>query len=58
MIECYYAECPNHCVHGPDANDGPFCDNLECTATDEQLAAYKVQRDAYLEELRVLRHDS
>ncbi len=47
-IECYYATCPNHSIH-TDPDDGPFCYLDHCTATKEEAAVYKVDRQKQLE---------
>ena len=34
MIECYYKWCEHHSI------DEPFCENNNCTATDEQIIKF------------------
>lgn len=46
-IECYYTECPLHSCHEP-GQEGPFCDEAECSATEEQIKRYEKERQEYL----------
>jgi len=43
MIECYYKWCKNHCYHH-NGDEGPFCNNNECTATNEQIVEFRALR--------------
>ena len=43
MIECYFKDCPKHCIHFcPD--EGPFCNEDECTAGKDDLVVYHKKR--------------
>jgi hypothetical protein len=55
-IECYYSACPNHEVHDGTPDCGPFCNQPECTATIEQLAVFKADRDLKMSAARMLQH--
>ena len=46
-IECYFHQCSHHSSHY-DMDNGPFCDERECIATDEQIAEYAVLREQRL----------
>lgn len=48
-IECYYDKCPNHAIH-LDSDEGPFCYQNKCTATEEQTNEYAILRNNYLKE--------
>ena len=43
-IECYYSACEYHCSHDPN-DEGPFCYERECRATDEQIVVFQRQRE-------------
>ncbi len=43
MIECYYNDCPHHEAHVIDDN-GPFCNQDDCTATEAERAKYEARR--------------
>ena len=46
-IECYFKECPKHSIHGfPE--DGPFCYEYECSASEIEIKEYQVLRMEYL----------
>lgn len=49
-IECYYKWCPHHSIH--TGQDGPFCDELECVATEEEMKKYLALRAAELANTR------
>jgi len=43
MIECYFKWCKHHCFnHYPDG--GPFCNNMECTASKEEIIKFTKMR--------------
>ena len=46
-IECYYSECKYHGA----ADDGPFCYEADCKATQKELQQFEVIRQAYLEKV-------
>lgn len=55
-IECYYSECKYHgCHSAPD--DGPFCDESECRATQKELQQFEVIRQAYLESINLAKKE-
>lgn len=47
MIECYFKWCKHHCFNCcPD--EGPFCNNQECNANEEQIIEFTKLRDEEL----------
>lgn len=42
MIKCYYTNCKKHSKYEP------FCNDYKCTATDEELKVFVVQRVEFL----------
>lgn len=47
-IECYFTKCPHHSIHQwPD--DGPFCYEEECLATEKEIDEYHEERRYELE---------
>lgn len=42
-IECYYSQCPKHSTH-TDPDEGPFCFESECIATEQEIKFYAVGR--------------
>jgi len=44
MIECYYIWCPKH------SKDEPFCSQVTCNTTDEQMELYSEMRKNQLKE--------
>lgn len=48
MIECYFGECRYH-ENAKGTDDGPFCCEDECRATDAELEIFIQQRKEYLE---------
>ena len=53
-IECYHSSCPNHNFHIP-GEDGPFCDMIECTATEEEMEKYDKEREEYLKSVNLMK---
>lgn len=49
-IECYYGECKHHGIHF-DPEDGPFCYEDDCLASQKELQQFEVIRQAYLEKV-------
>ena len=45
-IECYYGACPHHGTNETPPDEGPFCYQLKCLATEEQVVSYQKARDA------------
>ena len=43
MTKCYHSSCPNH------SKDQPFCLELECTASEEEIDKYEKIRKAWIE---------
>jgi len=50
-IECYFRWCPRHSIHD-DPEDGPFCYEGKCKATDIEIESYKKLRKEELAEYR------
>lgn len=46
-IECYYSECKYHGA----IDDGPFCYEADCRATQKELQQFEVIRQAFLEKV-------
>ena len=44
-IECYYGDCRYHGTH--DGEEGPFCFEAECKATEHELKLHGLIRKAY-----------
>lgn len=42
--ECYYPQCPHHGTQETPPDEGPFCHEPECKATDEQLEQWGRER--------------
>ena len=42
-IECYYKHCKYHSIH-TDPEDGPFCYELECRASEEDRECFEYLR--------------
>jgi hypothetical protein len=51
-IECYYDKCPFHSIHA-DKDEGPYCYEDECRASEEQLQIYDEIRKSYLQENKI-----
>lgn len=45
--ECYFKQCPFHSTHS-DKDDGPYCYERKCLATDEKCIQWQAERDAEL----------
>ena len=45
-IECYHSGCMYHSCH--DGDEGPFCDEFECKATEYELEQFENARKEYL----------
>lgn len=45
MIECYFSDCKNHC------KDEPFCGNINCTASDDEIEKFQFKRTLELQQL-------
>ena len=43
-IECYYSGCFFHSNNKDPYEEGPFCDEKECQATEEQLILFEKYR--------------
>ena len=39
-IECYYSQCPHHGNNETPKEEGPFCYQAECLATEVQLLEF------------------
>lgn len=48
-IECYYSSCPHHGCNEVPPEEGPFCFEVDCRATPEQIKQYATERRAFLE---------
>lgn len=48
-IECYHKDCPNH-SHQTNKDDGPFCYQDNCTATQEQIIIFDAKREKEIKE--------
>ena len=47
-IECYYSDCK---YHGENYGvEGPFCDEEDCRATDEEIKIFEEKRQQFLSE--------
>lgn len=45
--ECYYKQCPFHSIHTiPD--DGPFCYEPKCLATEQKMVEWQKERNEEL----------
>jgi hypothetical protein len=42
-IECYYSDCPHHSFHDGE-DDGPFCYESKCLATEQEIKIYAEKR--------------
>lgn len=51
MIECYYHYCEHHSKYEP------FCNNMECLATEKQLIEFKKLRKKEEDGFRMIRID-
>jgi hypothetical protein len=52
-IECYYSECKYHGA----IDDGPFCYEADCRATQKELQQFEMIRQAYLESINLARNE-
>lgn len=46
-IECYHDSCSFHSVHF--GSEGPFCDEEECRAAEQEILRFEEIRRKYLE---------
>lgn len=52
-IECYYKWCPHHEYNQQNGDDGPFCYQPKCLASEEDIRAYQELRKAYLADISI-----
>lgn len=51
-IECYFKTCKNHSVH-EQGEDGPFCAQAMCTATEKEIEGFTHDRQVELKLLNM-----
>jgi len=51
-IECYYKQCPFHSSNTGD-DDGPYCHEPKCHATDSECTEWQAERDAELKRIGI-----
>lgn len=51
IIECYHSSCRYH--HSHYGEEGPFCDENECRATEDEMRKYGEERKAYLKRVTI-----
>jgi hypothetical protein len=50
-IECYYQHCPHHGANEDPPDEGPFCFQSECIATETELKLHAIIREYELLEM-------
>ena len=49
--ECYYGGCKYHGSKS-DPEEGPFCFEEECKATQEEIVGFQLEREIFLRDLK------
>lgn len=49
-IECYHGTCKYH--GNKDGEEGPFCFETECQASQKELQAFEIIRQEYLRKIK------
>lgn len=48
--ECYYSGCKHHSCHY-SVDNGPFCDEPKCLATEDEIKIFSAERVQYLKDI-------
>lgn len=51
-MECYHSNCKYHSCH-IIKDEGPFCDEEKCLATEEEQKQFEKEREKYLKKYSI-----